>query len=93
MVAALILGASFMIAKIPRNPIIGIRTPWTLASDDIWRRTHRIGSRLFVAYGLAMLLTALVAPAWIGFGVLLAGALALVAWSLVYSHRLYRQTL
>ena len=30
-----------------RNWSIGIRTPWTLSNEDVWRRTHRLGARLF----------------------------------------------
>lgn len=35
-----------------RNFSIGIRTPWTLSSDRVWDRTHRLGSILFVASGV-----------------------------------------
>jgi uncharacterized membrane protein len=44
------------------NWFIGIRTPWTLTSDRVWERTHRIGGRAFVAGGLAILISALVIP-------------------------------
>ena len=29
--------------KVRKNFFIGIRTPWTLASDEVWNRTHRLG--------------------------------------------------
>jgi uncharacterized membrane protein len=38
--------------KLRRNFWAGIRTPWTLASDVVWERTHRLGGWLFVATGL-----------------------------------------
>src|SRR5665213_1037808 len=34
---------------------IGIRTPWTLANDDVWRATHRNAGRIMVAGALAFL--------------------------------------
>ncbi|WP_375743421.1 SdpI family protein [Corallococcus interemptor] len=37
----------------------GIRTPWTLASDEVWLRTHRLGGRLFVLAGLIVLVAGL----------------------------------
>ncbi len=37
---------------IKRNFFVGIRTPWTLASDEVWRDTHRIGGWGFVLLGL-----------------------------------------
>ncbi|MBN2466207.1 SdpI family protein [candidate division WOR-3 bacterium] len=50
------LGLLFMIlgrifGKAKRNYLVGIRTPWTIASDVVWEKTHRLGSRLFVAAG------------------------------------------
>ena len=30
-----------------RNWFIGIRTPWTLSSDKVWDKTHKLGSRLY----------------------------------------------
>jgi uncharacterized membrane protein len=38
--------------KLRRNFWGGIRTPWTLASDTVWERTHRLGGWLFVLGGL-----------------------------------------
>ncbi len=32
--------------------LIGMRTPWTLASEDVWIRTHRLAGKLMVAAGL-----------------------------------------
>ena len=37
------------------NYLMGIRTPWTLASDLSWVRTHRVGGRLFVLEGLVLI--------------------------------------
>jgi len=34
-----------------RNWFIGIRTPWTLSSERVWERTHRIGGKLFKIAG------------------------------------------
>jgi uncharacterized membrane protein len=39
--------------------LMGIRTPWTLASEDVWIKTHRLCGKLMVAGGLLMLVTAL----------------------------------
>ena len=36
-----------------RNWFIGIRTPWTLSSDKVWEKTHKIGGRLFKIAGIA----------------------------------------
>ncbi len=35
-----------------RNFFVGIRSPWTLASDEVWRATHRLGGWAFVLLGI-----------------------------------------
>lgn len=38
-----------------RNWFIGIRTPWTLSSDKVWEKTHKIGGKLFKIAGIIAL--------------------------------------
>jgi uncharacterized membrane protein len=44
------------LGKVPKNQMVGIRTPWTLASELVWERTHRFAAPLFVASGTALAL-------------------------------------
>ena len=43
--------------KIKRNYTMGIKLPWTLNSDENWRRTHRLGGICFVIIGLCLILS------------------------------------
>ncbi len=59
-VIPILLGALFVILgnylpKMRRNFFIGIRTPWTLADEDVWFRTHRLGGVLFVVCGVLVM--------------------------------------
>ena len=38
---------------IPRNGLAGIRTPWTMASDQAWRISHQRASKIMLAGGVA----------------------------------------
>jgi uncharacterized membrane protein len=76
--------------KIRRNSWIGIRTPWTLASDTVWERTHRLGGFLIVGLGLATILTSIYGPRAAGVVVLVGGALTGCAWAILYSWRISR---
>ena|SRR5687767_15407562 len=38
--------------------LIGLRTPWTLASEDVWVKTHRLAGKLMVTAGLVTLVAA-----------------------------------
>jgi len=46
-----------LLGKVTRNFFVGIRTPWTLASEEVWYRTHRLAGKLFVAAGLLVAAT------------------------------------
>lgn len=39
------------LTRVEPNWFVGIRTPWTLSSDTVWRKTHRTGGWLMVLGG------------------------------------------
>jgi len=39
-----------------RNWFIGIRTPWTLSSEKVWNKTHKLGSKMFKIAGIIVLI-------------------------------------
>ena len=81
-----------LLGKVRRNFYIGIRTPWTLASERVWYATHRMGARWIVAtgvLGLALLVTGV--SALIAVAIVMAGFLVPVVYSLVFYKRLERE--
>ncbi|MDA6215520.1 SdpI family protein, partial [Escherichia coli] len=42
--------------KLQQNYTIGIKLPWTLNSEENWNRTHRLGGKLYIVMGIAMIL-------------------------------------
>jgi uncharacterized membrane protein len=77
--------------KVRPNYLMGIRTPWTLASDLSWVRTHRIGGRLFVLEGVALIVLGLLGVGALPIVVALIGSvLALVVVVSVYSYRVWK---
>jgi len=44
------------LSKIKPNWFMGIRTPWTLSSEEVWNKTHRFGGKIFILGGLLMIL-------------------------------------
>jgi len=74
----------FLISKAKRNYLIGIRLPWTLASDEVWNKTHKLGGKLFRLYALVLLL-GIIFPdffLWIFFVPLI----LILVWSVLYSY-------
>ena len=45
-----------MLKHTKRNYFVGIRTPWTLNSDENWNKTHIFGSNLFIISAFIALL-------------------------------------
>jgi len=76
------------LGKVRKNFFLGIRTPWTLASDEVWAKTHRLGGWCFVIAGVIMAISAVAAPSskWMIYIVI---AIALVP--VVYSYFAYRR--
>jgi uncharacterized membrane protein len=49
------------LGKVTRS-FIGICTPWTLANDVVWERTHRFAGRVFVVGGVLIFWLAITSP-------------------------------
>jgi uncharacterized membrane protein len=72
---------------------VGIRTPWTLTDTDNWIATHRLGGKVMMAGGAAMILAAL-APvhAELRVAIVMALVVAVAAIPIGYSWWLWRKT-
>jgi uncharacterized membrane protein len=82
-----------VLGKVTRNFFAGIRTPWTLASEEVWNRTHRLASKLFIAAGLVAVAAALLDLGWwIPLAVIFVGGFVPVIYSYVIYRRLYPRT-
>jgi uncharacterized membrane protein len=80
-----------LMGKVRRNFFIGVRTPWTLASERVWHATHRLAAKTMVAGGLIGIL--LVAFGWEQWSVyaILISALIPVLYSLIYYKQLQKR--
>ena len=87
-----LLGGMFLLLgllmrRVQRNRWIGVRTPWTLASDDNWERTHRFASYTMTLSGAAAVVMAMAGVPLVGVGVTVLGTMA----PIVYSWRLSKE--
>lgn len=80
------------LGTIRSNYFIGIRTPWTLQNDEVWKRTHVISGRIWFYTGFAGGVIAWVLPknavAYFSIGVLLMLVLIPVVMSFIYYRKL-----
>jgi uncharacterized membrane protein len=90
LVGALFVVLGIAMPSMRRNFIIGIRTPWTLANEDVWERTHRLGARTFVIAGVLLMLVPFggVATIAVAFPII---AIVAALIPIVYSYAIYRR--
>ncbi len=99
-VSRLMLGGLFLffallgnvLGRVRRNFYIGVRVPWTLASERVWNDTHRLAAWLFVVCGMAgfgIILAGL--PLWTALGLLAVAALVPIVYSFIHYKSLERQ--
>lgn len=86
----LFIGLGNYLPRLRSNWWMGIRTPWTLDSERVWRDTHRLGGRTFVIGGLLVLVAA-VLPPWVRewFASVVLGNAVIIP--VVYSYFAYRR--
>jgi len=78
-----------VLGKVRKNFWVGVRTPWTIASDVVWEKTHRLAAWLFVALGLfGFTLVMLGLSPWWCFALIIAAALTPVLYSFAIYKRL-----
>jgi uncharacterized membrane protein len=84
-----------VLGKVQRNFFVGIRTPWTLADETVWIRTHRVAAWLWTGGSLIGFVGVMLLPAersvWWSLAVIVGMALTPVVYSLVLYKRLQRQ--
>jgi uncharacterized membrane protein len=87
--AALFYLLGFFLPHTESNWTIGIRTPWTLSSERVWKKTHAIGGIAFKICAVFILFGVIFPSAaiWLIIVPILVTAIGLV----VYSYLLYRK--
>ena len=75
--------------KMRRNALLGLRTKWSMANDNVWQKSQRFGGITSVIAGFTMIILALLIP---GIWNVLVMTIVIVVWlilCIVASHRFY----
>ncbi|UJF32027.1 SdpI family protein [Paenibacillus hexagrammi] len=78
------------LGRIRSNFTLGIRTPWTLANQEVWNRTHRFAAPLWVICGVIMIVSAFMDSGYTLY-ILLAALVLSVLLPIVYSYSLFHK--
>lgn len=87
LIGVLLAAIGSLIGKLKKNFWIGVRTPWTLASDEVWLRTNRLAGRLLTLGGFAVIAAGFIDDAALPTLIAVIAIAAVV--SIVYSYLLY----
>lgn len=69
------------------NYFVGIRTPWTLENEEVWKKTHRLGGQFWMAGGILIVTLAFLLKNNSAFAVLFTVLILLMAIvPIVYSY-------
>lgn len=85
----MIIMGNFM-GKLKRNWFVGIKTPWTIASENVWNKTHRLGGYAFIFFGLCIIISPFLTET-LGVGLFTLGATTSIAGPIVYSYFEYKK--
>lgn len=79
------------LTKMRSSFFFGIRTPWTLSSDYVWKKTHRIAGKLFVLAGAIIFLTSFIVTIKTMSYIILGTVIPAVIIPIVYSWIIWRR--
>ena len=96
-VVPLFLGVLFLVIgnympKITQNSYLGIKTPWTLYSEENWNATHRFCGRVWVIWGFFLLLGVFLPEGWPPVLLILL-MVVVIGTGLLYPYLYYRRQL
>ncbi len=89
-IAALYYYVGTVMEHAEQNWFVGIRTPWTLSSEAVWRKTHDRTAWLFRAAGVIALAGVVVPDEFVVY-VLVAPVAAVALYATLYSYLAYRR--
>jgi uncharacterized membrane protein len=79
----------FLLEHAEPNWFVGIRTPWTLSSATVWKKTHELGGKLFKIVGVISFVGVLAGKFALWF--ILVPALVVAVYTVVYSYLEFRK--
>jgi uncharacterized membrane protein len=88
-IGLLIIAIGAVLKDLPPNNYVGVRTPCTLKSAEVWKATHRMASTLWISAGVVIILCSFFLKIVTGVFVIIFAVFVLAALPYIYSYRLY----
>jgi len=91
LIGILFIYIGFLLGHAEQNWFVGIRTPWTLSSKTVWKKTHELGGKLFKIAGVISCIGIFAGVYALWF--ILVPALAVAAITVTYSYYEFQKEL
>ena len=91
LIGMLFIYIGFLLGHAEQNWFVGIRTPWTLSSKTVWKKTHELGGKLFKIAGVVSCAGIFAGAYAIWF--ILVPVLAVAVYTVAYSYIEYQKEL
>jgi len=92
LIGLLFAGLGNFMHSIKPNYFIGMRLPWTLENPENWRKTHQIGSKIWMIGGMLIAVGTPFLPNSMGFIFSMIVLLVMVVYPIIYSYRLFKKS-
>ena len=90
LISLLFIAIGNVMGRFKFNYFVGVKTPWTLASDEVWRKTHRMAAPVWVIGGILNILLTIFGITFNGIASLII-ILVIVIAPVVYSYVIYQK--
>jgi len=90
LVGVLFIVIGFLIKDVKQNWFMGIRTPWTLSSEEVWKKTHLLAQKVFVIGGICFIFMPYVSPTYVPI-IFIFVIVMIISLSYGYSYWLYKK--
>lgn len=80
-----------IMGRVRHNYFVGFKFPWTLANEEVWKKTHQLGAKLMVLGGVIALLGSIFSEGAVSFIIMMAGIFIPVLITTVYSYIIYQR--
>lgn len=90
LMGALFIAIGFLIKNVKQNWFMGIRTPWTLSNEEVWKKTHLLAQKVFVIGGICFVFMPYISPSYVPI-IFIFVLVMIIGLSYGYSYWLYRK--
>ncbi len=85
----MVLGNYFKVIK--QNYFLGIKTPWTLESEEVWKLTHILAGKLWIIGGLLITILSLILPENVNFYIFITITVIISILPIGYSYLIFKK--